>query len=75
MSISALNVTMNFLQPFLMWDFPVSDIIFLQVKIERELVQCYLLRARDGLCLFIYDLFFPDKLEYKGEKIALRIVN
>lgn len=75
MSLSALNATINFLQHFLMWDFPVSDITFLQVKMEREPVQRYLLRAKDGLCLFTYDLLFPDKLEYKGKKIMLGVVN
>ena len=73
MSISALNVTINFLKRFLLWDCPVTDISFLVLKRQRELVQGYLLRTKDGLCLFTYDPFFPDLLEYKGEKIILKI--
>ena len=75
MSISALNVTIHFLKHFLMWDCPVNDISFLLLKIQRELVQSYLLRTKDGLCVFTYDPFFPDLLEYKEEKIILRIQN
>ena len=58
-----------------MWDCPVNDISFLLLKIQRELVQSYLLRTKDGLCVFTYDPFFPDLLEYKEEKIILRIQN
>ena len=75
MSVSALNVTINFLKHSLIWDCPVSDIRFLLLKRQRKLVQSYLLRTKDGLCLFTYDPFFPDLLDYKGEEIILRIEN